>query len=108
MLVLKLGLSIAALAFLGSFALGMRAGFPPELALVRAALAFMAVSFVAYVGELIISTAPPQKTTKSRAEGGEGTEGTDDESADDVGETLPQTLAEPTRLPVPDVEQQAA
>ena len=108
MLLLRLGLSIAALAFLASFALGTRAGFPPELALVRATLAFMAVSFVAYVGELIISTAPLQKTTKSRAEGGEGTEGVDERSADDESETLPQELVEPIRLPVPDAEQRAA
>lgn len=108
MLVLRLGLTIAALAFLGSFALGMRAGFPPELALVRAALAFMAVSFVAYVGELIIATAPPQKTTESQAEGGEGTEGAEELSADDESETLPLDLEEPLRLPVPGTEQQAA
>lgn len=103
-----MGLTIAALMFLGSFALGLRAGFPPEIALVRAALAFMAVSFVAYVGELIIATAPLQKTTKSQAEVGEGTEGADAQSADDESETLPLELEEPTRLPVRDTEQLAA
>ena len=108
MFVLRLGLTIAALAFLGSFVLGIRAGFPPELALVRAALVFMAVSFVAYVGELIVATAPPQKATESRAEGGEGTEGVSEESADDESETVPLELEEPLRLPVPDAEQQAA
>lgn len=106
--VLRLGLSIAAMAFLGSFVLGMRAGFPPELALVRAALVFMAVSFIAYVGELIIATAPPKKTTQSRAEGGEGTEGVSTQSADDESETVPLELEEPLRLPVPDAERQAA
>jgi len=108
MLVLRLGLSIAALAFLGSFVLGMRAGFPPELALVRAVLVFMAVSFISYVGELIIATAPPRKTTNSQAEGGEGTEVATTQSADDESETVLQELEEPTRLPVPDAEQQAA
>ena len=108
MLVLRFGLTIAALMFLAAFVLGMRAGFPAEVALVRAALAFMAVSLVAYVGELIIATAPPKKTTKSRAEVGEGTEGAEVGSADDESETLPQGLEEPVRLPVPGAEQQAA
>ena len=108
MVVLRLGLTIAALAFVWAFVLGLRAGFPPELALVRAALVFMAVSFVAYVGELIIATAPPRKATKSRAEVGEGTEGVGVESADDESETLPQELEEPLRLPTADAEQLAA
>jgi hypothetical protein len=108
MVVLRLGLSIAAIAFLGSFVLGIRAGFPPEVALVRAALVFMAVSFIAYVGELIIATAPLRKATQSRAEGGEGTEGVTAESADDESEAVPSELEEPLRLPVPDAERQAA
>ncbi len=108
MLVLRLGLTIAALMFVASLVLGMRAGFPVEVALVRAGLAFMAVSLVAYVGELIIATAPPKKTTNSRAEGGEGTEGAEIGSADDESESLPQELDEPVRLPVPGTEQQAA
>ena len=107
-MILRLGLSLAALAFLGSFVLGIRAGFPPELALVRAALVFMAVSFISYVGELIIATAPPQKATNSQAEGGEGTEVAAMQSADDESETVPLELEEPIRLPVPDAERQAA
>ena len=107
-MVLRLGLTIAGLMFLASFVLGLGAGFPVELALVRAVLAFMAVSFVAYVGELIIATAPPQKTTESQAEGGEGTEGAEDEPVDDEGESLPPELEEPVRLPAPSAEQQAA
>ena len=108
MLVLRFGLTVAALMFLGAFVLGMRAGFPPELALVRAVVAFMAVSFIAYVGELIIATAPPKKTTVIQAEVGEGTEGAEEQSADDESETLPQELEEPLRFPVPGAEQQAA
>lgn len=35
------------------------AGFPPEIAIVRGVLAFMAISFVGYLGELVVVTAPP-------------------------------------------------
>jgi len=107
-LVLRLGLTIAAITFVGSFVLGLRAGFPAELAVVRAVLAFMAVSFVAYLGELIVATAPMKKAANSRAESGEGTEDTTVPSADDVSETLPQVRQEPLRFPVPDIDQQAA
>ena len=35
------------------------AGFPSEIAIVRGVLAFMAISFVGYLGELVVVTAPP-------------------------------------------------
>ena len=37
------------------------AGYGPEIAVLRGLLAFMAVSLIGYVGELIVATAPPAR-----------------------------------------------
>ncbi|MPZ98543.1 MAG: hypothetical protein GEU80_04235 [Dehalococcoidia bacterium] len=59
MLMMRIGLLAASVAFAFTTWASWDAGFPPELALLRGGLAFMAASFVAYLGELVIATAPP-------------------------------------------------
>ena len=58
MVILRVGLIVGALAFLYVGWASWSAGYPPEVASVRAAVAFVAVTMVAYVGELIVATAP--------------------------------------------------
>ena len=57
--ILRLGLVLGTLAFLYVAWASFRAGYPVETALVRGGLSFMALSFVAYLGELVVATAPP-------------------------------------------------
>jgi len=59
MLILRIALFIAAAAALLVAVASSLAGFPPEAAILRGVLAFMAVSFVGYIGELVVATAPP-------------------------------------------------
>lgn len=57
--VMRIGLWVAsAVAVLGAWS-SWQAGFPPELAVVRGTIAFVAVSFVAYIAALVVATAPP-------------------------------------------------
>jgi hypothetical protein len=58
--VLGLGLTVSGLGFLAVSWESWSAGFPVEVALLRGLIAFMAINFVAYVGELIVATAPPR------------------------------------------------
>ncbi|MFA7250109.1 MAG: hypothetical protein WC273_10820 [Dehalococcoidia bacterium] len=64
---LQMGLIIAAVA--GAFVAGgaLDAGFPVEVAIVRGAVAFMAVAFAGYLGELVIVTAPRRERARPRA-----------------------------------------
>lgn len=55
---LSMALVIAAIA--GAFVTGgaLDRGFPVEVSIVRGALAFMAIAFAGYLGELVVVTAP--------------------------------------------------
>lgn len=57
--VFRFGLSLAAFGFLYVSWASWSAGYWPEVALLRGLIAFMAVSLLAYAGELIVATAPP-------------------------------------------------
>jgi hypothetical protein len=59
MAVMQLGLTAAAIAFLFVSWASWSAGYGPEIAVVRGLVSFMAVSLLAYVGELVVATAPP-------------------------------------------------
>lgn len=56
--ILRLGLIGGSLAFLFVGWASWSAGFPVEVAAARGTVAFMGVSFIAYLGELVIATAP--------------------------------------------------
>lgn len=56
--ILRLGLILGTLGFGYVTWASTDAGFPIEIAVVRGMLAFMGLSFVAYVGELVVATAP--------------------------------------------------
>jgi hypothetical protein len=108
MLILRFGLTIAALGCLVATFESSRAGYPIEIAIVRGLLAFMALSFVAYLGELVIATAPPPKAAAPSGDGREGTDGSAIAAADDQVEGPTQRPDEPVRLPDPDVSQRVA
>ncbi len=57
--VLTLGLAAAGIAFLYVSWASWSAGYPPEVALLRGLVGFMATALVGYVGEFIVATAPP-------------------------------------------------
>jgi len=57
--ILRIGLIVGSLGFLYVTWASNQAGYPIEVALVRGVLAFMALSFVAYLGELVLATSPP-------------------------------------------------
>ena len=61
MAILHLGLALGAAAFLYVGWASWNAGYGPEIAVVRGLIAFMAVTFVGYIGELIVATAPPAR-----------------------------------------------
>jgi hypothetical protein len=65
--VLRIGLLLGALGFLYVSWASYDAGFPVEVALVRGVLSFMAVGFVAYLGELVVATAPPRPAAQLSA-----------------------------------------
>jgi len=108
MVIMRLGLTVAALGFLIATIGSMRAGYPAEMALVRGLLSFMALSFVAYLGELIVATSPLPNAGASYADGREGTDSGPIASADDQAEGLSSGPAEPARLPEPSDERPAA
>ena len=57
--ILRIGLVGGALCCLYVTWASWSAGFLVEAALLRGLLAFIAMSFVAYLGELVVATAPP-------------------------------------------------
>ncbi len=58
MILLRMGLYLSvAMASMATW-LSWQAGYPMEVAFVRGVVAFMAVSFVAYLAELVVITAP--------------------------------------------------
>ena len=72
MAILQLGLIVGALCFLYVVWASWSAGYPPEVASLRGVVAFGAVAIVAYVGELIVVTAPggEQQAAQHAAESG--------------------------------------
>lgn len=67
MLILRAGLYIAvALAVYATWA-SANAGYPIETAMLRGLLAFMGGSFVAYLAELVVMTAPVKQRRAPRA-----------------------------------------
>ncbi len=60
MAVLQLGLVLAGVAALVVGAVSWQAGYTPEVAILRGVVACCAVGIVAYIGELVVGTAPPR------------------------------------------------
>lgn len=108
MLIMRIGLGIAALGFLVASAASMRAGYPAEMALVRGLLSFMALSFVAYLGELVVVTAPIPEIAAVESERGEEPDSFEIAPADDQAKGLTAGPGEPARLPEPSDELPAA
>lgn len=91
MLVLKIGLYFAAAAWCWVSWSSWSAGYPAEVALLRGMVAFGAVSFLAYLGELIVATAPPPRRARVESESARPDLGAaDDQGGDDVPDKLPQ------------------
>ena len=94
MFVLRLGLMLAGVAFLYAGWASWSAGYGPEIAVVRGLVAFIAVSLVGYVGELIVATAaPPSQRSESPSSADDlagDAAATLDAIADDDGETVSQ------------------
>lgn len=82
MVVLKLGLYLAAAAWAWVSWASWSAGYPQEVALLRGMVAFGAVSLLAYAGELVVATAPPIAQDASN----EGSEPLEEGPADDLEE----------------------
>lgn len=108
MLIMRLGLTVAALGFLIATIGSMRAGYPAEMALVRGLLSFMALSFVAYLGELVVVTAPLPEVAPAEGDGRDAPDSFEIVPADDQAEGLTQGPGEPVRLPEPSDELPAA
>jgi hypothetical protein len=103
--ILGLGLMLSGLAVLGVSWLSYAAGYPVEVALLRGLLAFIAVNFLAYLGELIVATAPPVAAAEDAAgeRGGAGRMAAPRDPMEQV-EGLPTNLvpaAAPSREPIP-------
>jgi len=108
MLVMRFGLMVAALGFLVATVGSVRAGYPIEMALVRGLLSFMALSFVGYLGELVIATSGAPNAATAGGDGRGGSDGTQIGSADDQVEGPRQRATEPARLPAPSDGREAA
>ena len=67
---LRLSLMVGGVAALYVGIASWSAGYPAELAIVRGVLGFMAVTFVGYVAELIVATAPPAEADAGGAQDG--------------------------------------
>ena len=63
---LQIGIVVAFVV--GAFVVGaaLDRGFPIEVAIVRGVVAFMAVSFAGYVGDLVVVTAPRRDRSRAR------------------------------------------
>jgi hypothetical protein len=61
MAVLQLGLVLAGVAALVVGGVSWQAGYTPEVAILRGVVACCAVGIVAYIGELVVGTAPPRR-----------------------------------------------
>ena len=108
MFALRLGLTVAAMGFLIVTIASSRAGYPMEIALVRGLLAFMALSFVAYLGELVIATSSLPNAAAADGDGREGTDGGEIAVADDQAEGLTERPDDLVRLPESNEVQPAA
>ncbi len=98
MLILRAGLYLAVLVALYVTWASRGAGYPIEVAALRGLIAFMAVTFVAYLAELVVITAPvPERARGARGQtddDGALDEGDDDEAGADEPATLPAVRAE--------------
>ncbi len=91
--VLRLGLIVAGLAFGYVTWASWAAGYYPEIAMFRGLLAFMAVSFIGYLGELVVSTTTPQDAEAEVEDGGESDIEDEAEDAPDAAQTAVVSLA---------------
>src|SRR5690606_25476390 len=69
MLILRAGLYVSALAAVYTTWASNGAGYAIEVAMLRGLLAFMAVTVVAYLAELVVLTAPPPRKSQGMAAG---------------------------------------
>lgn len=79
MLLLRIGLYAAVLLAVSATWMSTSAGYPVEVAMLRGLVVFMGVSFVAYLGELVVATAPPPRRPR-RVEAADSHDGADDEN----------------------------
>jgi hypothetical protein len=77
--VLRLGLMLAVLGCVYVAFASWSAGYPPEVALLRGIVAFMAFGFLGYIGELALATAPPRVRARSRVAPGDNATAADDD-----------------------------
>lgn len=90
--VLRLGLIVAAFAFVYVTWASWSAGYYPEIAMFRGLLAFMAVSFVGYLGELVVATTPQDEEAEVEDDGESDLED-EAESAPEVAQPAVVSLA---------------
>lgn len=93
MLILRVGLYVSVIAALYVAWASSGAGYAIEVAMLRGLLAFMAVTFVAYLAELVVLTAPPTRRGVGVAVG-EDLEGDDEIEDEDEPTNLPAVRAE--------------
>lgn len=67
---MRLALMLGGIAALYVAGASWSAGYPPEMAVVRGVLSFMAVSFIGYLAELVVVTAPAVASDEAGAENG--------------------------------------
>lgn len=66
MLLMRLGLTLAAVAALPVGVGSWLAGYPTEVATLRGLVAFGGISLVAYLAELVVATTPPPHRERAR------------------------------------------
>lgn len=91
---LRAGLILGALGFLYVTWASARAGYPIEIAGVRGMLAFMALSFVAYIGELVVATSPPVAAAVDE----DAQASTDEDDQDEKADETAQQRSDASRL----------
>jgi len=65
-LLMRLGLTLAAVAALLVSVGSWLAGYPTEVAILRGLVAFGGISLVAYLAELVVATTPPPHRERER------------------------------------------
>lgn len=94
MLILRLGIYSATLAAAYVTWASSGAGFPIEVAMARGLLAFMAVTFLAYLAELVVLTAPPADRRRDDTHAPSSHVEDDEDDDEDMTANLPAVRAE--------------
>ncbi len=91
--VLRLGLIVAGVASVYVAWASWAAGYYPEIAMFRGLLAFMAVSFIGYLGELVVATTPAAEEAEVEDDGESDLDDEEEESAPGAAQTAVANLA---------------